>query len=224
MKNRIKKDSEKSSRNEFFLKVIKFDDKFAGLVKKAREDCQLPFSIEDDEFLKQQEKKLFYWIGFIRETYNLPTHWSPSLWKYITEKELPDPGIGISYNSFRSFTHFENRFEPLKIEIYEQVSIENIKDWLEENKKEVNYHLGTLPHRRRSMINEGLVLEILRMRFKDKMRPKDIYGYYNKLRQEKKISTVLYEMLSYNYITTVISRYKKLLKGEPFYKKHHKNR
>lgn len=181
MKNRAKRDVNKSSKNNFFLNAIEFDNEFAGLIKQAREDCQLPFSIEDDEFLKQQEKKLFYWIGVIQETYNLPIHWATSLWKYITEGQLPNPGVGISFNLLRSFTHTKNRFEPLEITIYEHVSIENIKDWLDEHKQEINYHLRTLPHQRRSMGEEALMLEILDLHFNKHKKPREIAKYYSDL-------------------------------------------
>lgn len=214
-----------NSDNVFFLKVIKLDNEFAHLIDKAREDCGLPLSPNDpDEILKEKENRLFYWISVIRDVYNLPIQWSTSLWKYITEGLLTDPGIGISYNAWRAITSTENRFEPLQILIYEHVSIKEIKDWLEQNKDKINYHLWTLPHKRRSMNNSGHILEILKMKFKKKMKTKDIYEHYIKLTEKGEISQKLSETLSYNYITTIISRYKKLLKGEPFYKNITKNR
>lgn len=223
MRIKIKRGEKLSPNDEFFVKILEFDNEFLRLVKKAIKDCDIQPPVKPGLITKEQEDKLLHWSSVIAKAYNLPVQWSAAIFNYLLRKELPNPGTGINYNIIRSFTRFEE-FVPLEITVYEQVTRKELIEWINKNGRELDYHLRTLPHKRRSMDNVELVLEILTMRYKKNMRPIDIYNHYDELAKQGKISKVKSEMLAYRYISNIISRYKKALKGEAFYKKHHKSR
>ena len=129
-----------------YIQLLENDSAFEELIVKARIDCGIG-KVPIKKFLDEKLlSRATYHAKNIVQTYDMPSSWTHSISGFIVMNRLISPGSGI-YRSGLAFEHSSGKATDFTIRVTQKTSFDSLYNWILENKKSIQEHLGKLPRR-----------------------------------------------------------------------------